>query len=384
MTGPQTYLTRMIVFLVAVLIAAGFLYQPLLAVILENPALNGLILAVLALGIFYAFRQVMMLRPEVEWLDRFRRSEPGMSVQREPRLLAPMARMLSEKQGRISLSALSMRSILDSISSRLDESRDILRYQIGLLIFLGLLGTFWGLLSTIQSVGDTIGNLSIASGDFASIFRDLKDGLKSPLEGMSVAFSSSLLGLAGSLVLGFLELQASQAQNRFFNELEEWLSSYTRLSSGVGVGVEGDQSVPAYVQALLEQTADSLENLQRTIARAEDSRSGAQDALVNLSDKLATFSDQMRTEQDLLLRLAEGQMDLKPILESVAAATRASQTPPALDEASRNHLRNVDIYLQRLVEQTAQGREQIVSDIRSEIKLLARTIAAAADAADRR
>ncbi len=142
--------------------------------------------------------------------------------------------------------------------------------------------------------------------------------------------------------------------------------------------------MPAYVQALLEQTADSLENLQRTIARAEDSRSGAQDALVNLSDKLATFSDQMRTEQDLLLRLAEGQMDLKPILESVAAATRASQTPPALDEASRNHLRNVDIYLQRLVEQTAQGREQIVSDIRSEIKLLARTIAAAADAADRR
>lgn len=384
MTGPQTYLTRMIIFLVAVLIAAGFLYQPLLAVILENPALNGLILAVLALGIFYAFRQVMMLRPEVDWVNRFRRAEPGMSVQREPRLLAPMARMLSEKQGRISLSALSMRSILDSISSRLDESRDILRYQIGLLIFLGLLGTFWGLLSTIQSVGDTIGGLSIASGDFASIFRDLKQGLKSPLEGMSVAFSSSLLGLAGSLVLGFLELQAGQAQNRFFNDLEEWLSSYTRLSSGIGVGAEGDQSVPAYVQALLEQTADSLENLQRTIARAEDSRSSAQNALINLSDKLATLSDQMRTEQDLLLRLAEGQMDLRPILENVAAATRASQTPAMLDEASRNHLRNLDIYLQRLVEQSALGREQIVGDIRSEIKLLARTIAAAADAADRR
>ena len=377
MTRPDRYLIRMSIFLVLVAAAAALLYLPLLRAFQANVILNGLILATLIFGIAYAFRQVMMLRPEVEWVEIFRRSDPGLSVQREPVLLAPMATMLGERTGgRMSLSALSMRSMLDSIHSRLDESRDMSRYLIGLLIFLGLLGTFWGLLETVGAVGDTIGSLSIAAGDFASVFSDLKEGLQSPLNGMSIAFSSSLFGLAGSLVLGFLELQASHAQNRFYNDLEEWLSSYTRLSSGAGLA-EGDQSVPAYVQALLEQTADSLESLQRTIARSEEGRGAAQNTLLALADKLSILTDQMKAEQGLMVRLAENQMEIRPVLQSLN--THLEGREMGLDEASRSHLRNLDVYVMRLLEEMSEGRNQTVAELRSEIKLLARTIAALAD-----
>lgn len=377
MTRPDRYLVRMLIFLVLVAGAAVLLYLPLLRAFQANIVLNGLILATLAFGIAYAFRQVLMLRPEVEWVETFRRSDPGLSVQREPSLLAPMATMLGERSGgRMSLSALSMRSMLDSIHARLDESRDMSRYLIGLLIFLGLLGTFWGLLETVGAVGKTIGSLSIAAGDFASVFSELKEGLQSPLNGMSIAFSSSLFGLAGSLVLGFLELQASHAQNRFYNDLEEWLSSYTRLSSGSGLA-EGDQSVPAYVQALLEQTADSLESLQRTIARSEEGRGSAQHTLMALADKLSILTDQMKAEQGLMVKLAENQMEIRPVLQNLNNHLEGQEL--GLDEASRSHLRNLDVYVMRLLEEMSQGRNQTVAELRSEIKLLARTIAALAD-----
>ncbi|MDA1101182.1 MAG: flagellar motor protein MotA [Proteobacteria bacterium] len=377
MTRPDRYLVRMAIFLVLVAGAAVLLYLPLLRAFQANIVLNGLILATLVFGIAYAFRQVLMLRPEVEWVETFRRSDPGLSVQREPTLLAPMATMLGERtSGRMSLSALSMRSMLDSIHSRLEESRDMSRYLIGLLIFLGLLGTFWGLLETVGAVGKTIGSLSIAAGDFAGVFSELKEGLQSPLNGMSIAFSSSLFGLAGSLVLGFLELQAGHAQNRFYNDLEEWLSSYTRLSRGAGFG-EGDQSVPAYVQALLEQTADSLESLQRTIARSEDGRGSAQNTLMALADKLSILTDQMKAEQGLMVKLAESQMEIRPVLQSLNSHLEGQEL--GLDEASRSHLRNLDVYVMRLLEEMSAGRNQTVAELRSEIKLLARTIAALAD-----
>jgi hypothetical protein len=380
MTRPKRFLTRMALFLVAVAIAIVALIGPIQTAFIANPVLNGLILGVLLAGIIYTFRQVFMLRPEVEWIDTFRRSEPGLSMQRAPVLLAPMASMLGERKGRVTLSALAMRSLLDSISSRLDESRDISRYLIGLLIFLGLLGTFWGLLDTISSVGQTIKDLSIEGGDFNEVFANLKSGLQRPLSGMGTAFSSSLFGLAGSLVLGFLDLQASQAQNRFYMDLEEWLSTVTRLTGGGGGTGEVDQSVPAYVQALLEQSADSLDNLQRTIARSEDSRASSNNALLQLSEKLATLTDQMRTEQDLMRRLAESQSEIKPILQRIAAASE--DDGGGMDQASRNHLRNIDVYLLRMLEELSEGRNTMTQEIRSEIKLLARTIAAVAE--DRR
>lgn len=374
MTRPTRYLLRITVFLFAVTIVAAALFGNLMAAFEQNPGLNGLILAVLLLGIGYVIRQVLLLRPEVEWIETFRGTEPSDSGQKAPVLLAPMATMLSERQGRLILSTLSTRSILDSISARLDEGRDISRYLIGLLIFLGLLGTFWGLLGTVTSVGATISSLSVGEGGFATVFQDLKAGLEGPLSGMGTAFSSSLFGLAGSLVLGFLDLQATQAQNRFYMDLEEWLSSITRLSSGSGIS-DGDQSVPAYVQALLEQTADSLENLQRTMARSEENRGTSNSTLMQLAERLATLTDQMRSEQDLLVKLVEGQLELKPVLQRLASAREDS----GLDLASRNHLRNLDVYVMRLLEEAAEGRNQMTQELRSEIKLLARTIAAIAE-----
>ena len=242
-------------------------------------------------------------------------------------------------------------------------------------IFLGLLGTFYGLLETVRSVGGVIGALNVGSSDLARAFADLKSGLESPLHGMGTAFSSSLFGLAGSLVLGFLDLQAGQAQNRFYNDLEEWLSSYTRLSGG-SLGDAGDGSVPAYIQALLEQTADSLENLQRILARSEESRIGANATLVSLTNRLGVLGEQMKAGQMLMVRLAENQLELKPSLTRLADVVENSL---GHDDVLRSHLRNIEAYIARLSEDLVQGREQTVQELRGDIRIIARTIAALAE-----
>lgn len=375
MTRSRRYLTRMVLFLAVVAVVAAGLFPMLKTAFLSNPALNGLILGVLVVGIGYIFHQVLTLAPEAAWIKNFRQENPGKAsteTPRPPRLLAPLAAMLGERQGRVSLSALALRSLLDGIGSRLEESRDISRYLIGLLIFLGLLGTFWGLLETISSVGDVIGSLTI-DGEIATVFDTLKTGLKAPLSGMGTAFSSSLFGLAGSLVVGFLDLQLGQAQNRFYNELEDWLAGHTRVGAAPGLS-EGDQAVPAYLQALIEQTADSLGNLQRTLARSEENRRSGDSSLLALTEKLSTLTDQMRAEQNLLIKLAEGQMEIRPVLARLADSLGGAHA--GLDEASRTHIRNLDVYMARMLEETAAGRTQIVQELRSEIKLLARTIAA--------
>jgi hypothetical protein len=376
MNELRPFLIRMSAFLVIVVAICAGLFSTLLEAFLANAALNGVILGVLVIGIVFSYRQVLRLAPEASWLAATRSDEPGQSVQREPRLLAPLATMIAERRGRVSLNAVSMRSVLDGIGSRLDESHDLARYLIGLLIFLGLLGTFWGLLQTVSSVGDVIGGLSVGGEDLGSAFDDLKGGLEAPLAGMGTAFSSSLFGLAGSLVLGFLELQASQAQNRFYNDIEDWLSSHTRLTGGTLSADGGDQSVPAYVSALLERTADSLDDLQRTLARGENNRASSSTNLLSLTEHLATLTDQMRSEQDLMVKLVENQMEMRPVLERLAESERK---PIALDEASRSHLRNLDVYVGRLLEEMVAGREQSVNELRSEFKLLARTIAAIAE-----
>ncbi len=380
MARPRRFLVRMILFLVAVLVVLAVLFPKLQVAFLANAPLNGLILGVLLLGIIYNFRQVTMLDPEVAWIESFRYNQPTLSQPKPPKLLAPMATMLGERKDRLSLSALSMRSLLDGIQSRLDESRDISRYVIGLLIFLGLLGTFWGLLDTVKSIRGVIAGLSIGSGDVSTVFSDLKSGLNAPLSGMGTAFSSSLFGLGGSLVLGFLDLQGGQAQNHFFTQLEDWLSSLTRLSSGVLPG-DGDQGVPAYVQALLEQTAESLENLQITLARGEEGRISSNTSMVVLVEKLGTLTDHMQTEQALMMQLAESHTELKNILARLA--DRVGHSAAGMDEATRTHIRNLDVYVARLLEELSAGRDDIIHQVRSEIKLLARTIAAIAEEAER-
>jgi hypothetical protein len=286
-----------------------------------------------------------------------------------------MASMLAARRSdRLSLSAVAMRSVLDGIIGRLDEKRELSRYMTGLLIFLGLLGTFWGLLLTIGAVADVIGSMSVGSGDVNQMFNQLKTGLARPLEGMGTAFSSSMLGLAGALVLGFLDLTAGQAQNRFANDLEEWLAGITRLSSGV-LGQEGEGSVPAYVQALLEQTAENLEEMQRILARGEDNRSKSSDAMQQLAERLAVLTELMRANQQVMVRVAEAQITLGPALQRLAE----SQAAGGMDEATRANLRNIEIYARRILEDGQQGRAQSTQEIRTEIKILSRTVAALAE-----
>ena len=380
MNRSGRFLIRMAVFVVLVAALAAALFRPLSTAFMGNPGVNGVIAGILLIGVIYIFRQVLLLNPEIAWIEDFRERLANRDLTAPsspaPRLLAPMARMLGMRQGgRVSLSATSLRTLLDGISSRLDETRETSRYMIGVLVFLGLLGTFYGLLETVRSVGEVIGGLNVSSNDLSRAFADLKSALGSPLHGMSTAFSASLFGLAGSLVLGFLDLQAGQAQNRFYNDLEEWLSTYTRLSSGA-FGDSGDGSVPAYIQALLEQTADSLENLQRLLARSEESRIGASNTLSSLIDRLGTLSEHMKAGQMLMVRLAENQMELKPSLTRLASVAENSL---GQDDVLRNHLRNIEAYMARLSEEVVDGRAQTVSDLRGEIRLLARTIAALAD-----
>lgn len=393
MTDTTRFLTRMILFLVAGTVVVTFLYSTLIEAFLANAPLNGLILGVLLVGIFLNVRQVIMLSPETQWLELFQdqaERESSIGLKEEdgpspisaagPRLLSPMARMLSDSRqrgGKFTLSAQAMRTLLDGIASRLEESRDLARYFIGLSIFLGLLGTFWGLLGTVASVGDVIQNLSISGDDIALVFDDLKEGLEAPLGGMGTAFSSSLFGLTGSLVLGFLDLQAGQAQNAFYNDLEEWLSGMTRLTSGVSIP-ESDQGVSAYTEALLEQTAESMDELQRILGRSEESRIAANQHFGMMNEKLSLLTEQMRTEQQVLLKVADSQKDLAPLLEKIGKFGDVLSQPVTsdIDNEINAHLRSIDQTASRLVAELTAGRELIVKDIRSEIKLLAKTVAA--------
>ncbi len=376
MTRPNRYIIRMAVFLLLVIAITALLSATLIVAFQANPLLNGLILGVLLFGILYIFRQPQMLYREVAWIDSFRR--PSLHIQTTPRLLAPMAAMLGKGPSsgtQFSLAPTSTRSILDSIGARLDESREISRYLIGLLIFLGLLGTFWGLIKTIGGVSATLNTLSLDPGqDIVGLFESLKEGMASPLSGMGTAFSSSLFGLAGSLILGFLDLQSGQALNRFYNELEEWLSSVTRLHSGRGDvdTTEEGAGAPAYVSALLEQTAESLDRLNTVLDRSIVNHRQTDEKISTLADRLLSMVERIGGEQRQLGTLTESLVDLKMVIAHLIETQKST----AFDEASRTHLRNLDDAINRLVEETASGRSAITNDVRAEIRLLARTIAA--------
>ncbi len=370
----------MLVFLVAVGAVAGLLSQVLILAYTNNPALNSFILFVLLLGIIWNLRQVIALNPEVTWLRTWQTARQRLAGLPPPRLLAPMASMLAARESRagdgphrLTISSASMRGLLDGIASRLDEGRELSRYMTGLMIFLGLLGTFWGLLQTVGAVSDVIGSMSVGTGDPATMFDQLKTGLARPLHGMGTAFSASLFGLAGALVLGFLDLTAGQAQNRFFNELEEWLAGLTHLSSGAVP--DGEGSIPVYVQALLEQTAENMENLQRILARGEEGRFQSNQAVMALTERIGALSDAMRGNQQLMVRIAESQAAIGPALRRLTEPRTNSGT----DEAIRGHLRSIEFYLQRLLANSEQGRAQTTAELRNDLRILTRTVAALAE-----
>jgi len=298
LTPPGAFLVRMLIFLTLVAFLAAILHERIVESLKTNPGLNGLIIGVMFLGIIYAFRQVIRLYPEIRWVNAYRISDPGLAISHRPVLLAPMATMLRDRTGTLSLSTASMRSIMDSISSRLDEARDTGGYMVRLLIFLGLLGTFWGLLETITSVGGAIGSLSAGGESSVATFEDLKAGLEAPLKGMGTAFSASLLGLAGSLVLGFLELQANHAHNRFYNELEEWLSGITELTPGMVSAT--DQASRQLTSAVFEMQR-AVEELSNKIG-SQGSVGGPNNeaAVKDLALGVNQLVTQMRAEQKVV------------------------------------------------------------------------------------
>jgi hypothetical protein len=375
MSRPTPQLFWMAVGLIAAAAVAFVLWDRIMVSFWHNPALNSGILVVLLVGTIFVFYQVVRLTTDINWIENFQRGGSPGSFD-HPRLLAPLAAMVKDKQlNRLTMSATSLRSVLDGIQARLDEHREISRYLITLLILLGLLGTFWGLLGTINAVTTAITGLDITGSDPARLFDDLKQSLQGPLAGMGTAFSASLFGLSGSLLLGYLDLQAGQAHNRFFGEVEDWLSGQTRLTSG-GVLMEGDQPVPAYIQALLEQTAESLDNLQRTISHTESDRLAASNNFKVLADHMIALTDQLRAQQQVVQRLMETQTDMRSVIGKLADV--AQHGGFGIDPNSRTHLRNIDALLARMADDIASGRHNAVQELRSEIKLLTRTIAVAA------
>jgi hypothetical protein len=351
----------MLVFLVAVAALAFWLHEDLFRIFEHTPQLDAVILGVLLLGIFFVFRQVIILWPEVSWMRRYRHRDidspapPTESIN----LLAPLAAMLGEGHDQIRLSPTATRAVLDGIATRLDERREIARYMIGLLIFLGLLGTFWGLLQTIGSVADAINGLQVSAGDAVQMFAKLKTSIEGPLKGMSTAFGASLFGLSGSLVLGFLELQASQAQGRFHIELEEWLARATSLSSSsLPPGVA--QSVPAYVEALLERNTEGVDGLIRAVHRIEESRQAGAAGNATLVERLAALAETLRAQQTLLARFTELSIDLRG---AVARLAERSSADDAEREAARSHQRAVEGHLARLVEESLRTRGTLAEEI---------------------
>ena len=313
LSSPRVFLLSMIIFVIIVGFLAMILYRQLAEAFFTNPGLNGLIIGVLIIGMMLGFMQVIRLMPEVSWVNSFRKGDLDLEPRREPVLLAPMATLLGERHDGKALSTTSMRSILDSIGNRLDESRDISRYLIGLLVFLGLLGTFWGLLGTIGSIGDTIQSLDPGSGDTNDILDALKSGLSRPLDGMGTAFSSSLFGLAGSLVLGFLDLQSGQAQNRFYIELENWLSSVTNVDGDFSAATDLGSS--SGINAALDQLSKSVKE------GGSMSNQKATEAMANLAEGIQGLVKHMRSEQQLLRDWVESQSaqqkDIKSLLQNL-------------------------------------------------------------------
>ncbi|HSM42565.1 MAG TPA: flagellar motor protein MotA [Afifellaceae bacterium] len=306
LSSPRIFLLRMVIFLIIAGFVPLILYRQLFTAFMGNPLLNGLIVIVLLIGVALAFRSVGILMPEVRWVNSFRRQEMDLD-QPMPRLLAPMAALLQDRADTMALSTSTWRSLLESIATRLDENREILRYLTGLLVFLGLLGTFWGLLTTIGAVGTTIQSLDVDTSDTTVIFEDLKTGLEAPLAGMSIAFSSSLFGLAGSLVLGFLDLQTGQAQNRFYTELEDWLSTITDLEDFDFEDEETGNTV--------QEIRYSVERLARTIQEGGSNRA-ATAAMSNLAEGIQGLVQHMRTEQQMVREWVESQAEQQQTLNA--------------------------------------------------------------------
>ena len=372
-TQPVRQLVLMILVLISVAAGAWLVYPSVAPVFLANPWLNGFIGIVFVIGIGACFWQVFQLFSSVSWIEGFARERPGFRFTRAPRLLASLAALLRSRGKTMQIGAASTRSILDSVATRIDEARDITRYIVNLLIFLGLLGTFFGLATTVPAVVETIRSLAPAEGETGmAVFNRLMTGLESQLAGMGVAFSSSLLGLAGSLVVGLLELFASHGQNRFYRELEEWLSSITRLGfSADGEGEGGGSADMGALAQVAEHMAERMDALQDFLVemRGEDRIGSLADAMQSLADKV----EGGQGTASALTRLGQSQQRLADLLEAQAQVSGGGGGG-GVDAESRMRLRSMDVQLLRILEEMSAGRAETMAELRNDIQALTRAV----------
>lgn len=365
-TQPIRQIVTMMLVTALIVAGAWLIHDQVADIVRTNPLLNGLIAFVFLMGIATCFWQVLILMQSVNWIEDFVRQRPGHEAFAPPSLLAPLASLLRSRRG-VTISSSSSRSIQESVESRIEESRDITRYLINLLVFLGLLGTFWGLATTVPAVVDTIRSLAPEDGESGlDVFGKLMTGLESQLGGMGTAFASSLLGLAGSLVVGLLELFAGHGQNRFVRELEEWLSSITRL----GFSGEGEGGDTAQLGQVLEGLSGQIEALQMIYQDADAGRVMMEERLGDLSAAIGALSERMQdmgAQSTALDRVAEGQ-------DRLIAALTGENSANAVDAESRMRLRSIDVQLLRILEEIAAGRQESVADLRGDLSALTAAI----------
>lgn len=356
---PIRQIVSMLVVCGLVAFGAWFIHREVADVLRVNPWLNGFIVMVFLLGVATCFWQVFTMIQSVSWIERFARGETDQDA---PSLLAPLAAQLRSRGARLGISSSSSRSILESVGTRIDEARDVTRYLTNLLVFLGLLGTFYGLATTVPAVVETIRSLAPEEGETGmAVFGKLMGGLENQLGGMGTAFSSSLLGLAGSLVVGLLELFAGHGQSRFYRELEEWLSSFTRV--GVGEGEGGAQDAMA---AVFDNLAGQMETLQTLVAQAEANRAEADARISELAeavDRLAALAQAESGQAASLARIADGQDHLIRALTDAEGGLQS-------DAESRMRLRSIDVGLLRIFEELSAGRQESTADIRADLSTL--------------
>lgn len=378
-TAPVRQIVTMVVVLALVAGGAYVAWPNVSPVFLANPWLNGFIALVFVIGVVACFWQVLQLFKSVTWVEGFAQSPPGHEITRAPRLLAPLAALLRARGAKTTIGSSSSRSILDSVATRIDEARDITRYIVNLLIFLGLLGTFYGLATTVPAVVETIRSLAPQEGEGGiNVFSRLMDGLEAQLGGMGVAFSSSLLGLAGSLVVGLLELFASHGQNRFYRELEEWLSSITRLGFGGSEDSSGEAATPT---TILTHLVHQMEALQALYSDSDASRAQLDENLGRVVTSIEVLTDKLDSGQTAndaandtivaLERIADGQ---EKLLAALTAQKAAPSEAPAHDAESHMHLRSIDLHLLRLLEEMSAGRQESVAELRRELGQVAKAI----------
>ncbi len=348
-------------------------------VFLSNIQLNGLIVFVFLVGVFACFWQVIELISSVSWIEGFVGGRVGHAMVKAPRLLAPLASLLRTRGAKMQIGSASAGSILDSVATRIEETRDITRYIVSLLIFLGLLGTFWGLATTIPALVETIRSLEPQEGESVSdVFAQLVGGLDKQLSGMGVAFASSLLGLAGSLVVGLLELFASNGQNRFYRELEEWLSTITRLGFSSGDSADSGGGDADATAAMLAHSAEQMDALQSLFTQSDVNRSLVDDQLgmlVASVEGLVAKMDVGEGKSASLDRVADGQERLITILEKNAEITGGTDGAH-VDAESRMRLRSIDVQLLRILEEMSAGRQESIADLRTDLSQLTKSIKA--------